>query len=61
MQVASTRESLILALKNDKNSERWEEFVNQYYDFLKFSADKVDKETGRSVFIPDGGDPDDAG
>lgn len=60
MQVASTRESLILALKNDKNSERWEEFVNQYYDFLKFSADKVDKETGRSVFIPDGVDPDDA-
>ena len=32
MQVANTRESLILALKNDKNSECWEEFVNQYSD-----------------------------
>ena len=30
MQVAKTRESLILALKNDKNSDRWEKFVNQY-------------------------------
>lgn len=60
MQVANTRESLILALKNDKNGERWEEFLNQHYDFLKFSAEQVDKETGRCVFIPDGVDPDDA-
>lgn len=57
MQVANTRESLILALKNDKNSERWEEFVNQYYDFLYFAACKVDKETGRCAFVPDGVDP----
>ena len=27
MQVANTRVSLILALKNDKNSERWEERI----------------------------------
>ena len=57
MQVASTRESLILALKNDKNSERWEEFVNQYYDFLYFAACKVDKESRRRVFTSDGVDP----
>ena len=30
MKVAYTRASLILALKSDKNSARWEEFVNQY-------------------------------
>lgn len=30
MKVADTRASLILALKNDKNSVRWEEFANQY-------------------------------
>ena len=60
MQVANTRESLILALKSDKNSERWEEFVNQYYDFLYFAACKVDKESGRRAFVPDGVDPDDA-
>ena len=29
MQVAETRASLMLALKNDKNSARWEAFVNQ--------------------------------
>ena len=29
MQVANTRVSLILALKNDKNSERWEECAIQ--------------------------------
>ena len=60
MQVANTRESLILALKNDKNSERWEEFVNQYYDFLYFAACKVDKESGRHAFVPDGVDPGEA-
>lgn len=47
MKVANTRESLVLALKNDKNSGRWEEFVNQYYDYLSYAACKVDKETGR--------------
>ena len=60
MQVAKTRESLILALKNDKNSERWEEFVNQYYDYLHYAACKVDASTGRRAFIPDGVDPDEA-
>ena len=60
MQVANTRESLILALKNDKNSERWEEFVNQYYDFLHFAACKVDKDTGHHAFVPDGVDPGEA-
>ena len=60
MQVANTRESLILALKNDKNSERWEEFVNQYYGFLYFAACKVDKESGRHAFIPEGVDPGEA-
>ena len=57
MQVANTRESLVLALKNDKNSERWEEFVNQYYDYLYFAANKVDPATGRRQFVPDGVDP----
>ena len=38
MQVADTRASLILALKNDKNSARWEEFVNQYYAYLHYAA-----------------------
>ncbi|MCQ2391256.1 MAG: hypothetical protein MJ240_07515 [Kiritimatiellae bacterium] len=60
MKVASTRDSLILALKNDKNSERWEEFVNQYWDYLYYAACKVDKETGRCAFIPDGVDPGEA-
>ena len=60
MQVANTRESLVLALKNDKNSERWEEFVNQYYDYLHYAACKVDKETGRPAFVPDGVDPGEA-
>ena len=57
MKVANTRESLVLALKNDKNSGRWEEFVNQYYDYLSYAACKVDKETGRRAFVPDGVDP----
>ena len=60
MKVANTRESLVLALKNDKNSERWEEFVNQYWDYLYYAACKVDKETGRCAFIPDGVDPGEA-
>jgi hypothetical protein len=60
MQVANTRVSLILALKNDKNSERWEEFVNQYYDYLHYAAYQVDGETGRFRFVPDGVDPDEA-
>lgn len=60
MQVANTRESLILALKNDKNSERWNEFVNQYWDYLHYAACKVDASTGRRAFIPDGVDPDEA-
>ena len=59
MQVASTRESLILALKNDKNSERWEEFVNQYYAYLRYAAFSTDKETGRFRFVPDGISPED--
>ena len=42
MKVADTRASLILALKNDKNSARWEEFVNQYYDYLHYAAYQVD-------------------
>lgn len=58
--VANTRESLILALKNDKNSERWNEFVNQYWDYLHYAACKVDASTGRRAFIPDGVDPDEA-
>ena len=53
MKVANTRESLVLALKNDKNSGRWEEFVNQYYDYLSYAACKVDKETDRLVFVDD--------
>ena len=60
MKVANTRESLVLALKNDKNSERWEEFVNQYYDYLRYAAYKVDASTGRRAFVPDGVDPDEA-
>lgn len=60
MQVENTRESLVLALKNDKNSERWEEFVNQYYDYLHYAACKVDASTGRRAFVPDGVDPDEA-
>ena len=55
-----TRESLVLALKNDKNSERWEEFVNQYYDYLHYAACKVDASTGRRAFVPEGVDPDEA-
>ena len=58
--VANTRESLILALKNDKNSERWNEFVNQYWDYLHYAACKVDASTGRRAFIPDGVNPDEA-
>ena len=58
MKVADTRASLILALKNDKNSARWEEFVNQYYDYLHYAAYQVDSETGRFRFVPDGVDPD---
>ena len=60
MKVADTRASLILALKNDKNSARWEEFVNQYYDYLHYAAYQVDSETGRFRFVPDGVDPDEA-
>lgn len=60
MQVAKTRESLILALKNDKNSSRWDEFVNQYWDYLYYAAYKTDAETGRRTFVPDGVDPVDA-
>lgn len=60
MEVANTRESLILALKNDKDSPRWEEFVNQYWDYLRYAAYSRDNETGRLRFIPDGVDPDDA-
>ena len=60
MKVADTRASLILALKNDKNSARWEEFVNQYYDYLHYAAYQVDGETGRFRFVPDGVDPDEA-
>ena len=59
MKVGNTRTSLILALKNDKNSARWEEFVNQYYDYLHYAACKVDGVTGRSVFVPDGVEIDD--
>ena len=58
--VANTRESLILAKKNDKNSERWDEFVNQYWDYLCYAAYKVDASTGRRTFVPDGVDPDEA-
>ena len=57
MQVAKTRESLILALKNDKNSERWDEFVNQYWDYLCYAAYKVDASTGRRTFVPNEIDP----
>ena len=60
MRVADTRVSLILALKNDKNSARREEFVNQYYDYLHYAAHQVDSETGRFRFVPDGVNPDDA-
>ena len=60
MEVANTRESLILALKNDKNSPRWEEFVNQYWDYLRYAAYSRDNETGRLRFVPNGVDPDDA-
>ena len=59
MKVENTRTSLILALKNDKNSARWEEFVNQYYDYLHYAACKVDGVTGRRVFVPDGVEIDD--
>ena len=59
MQVANTRVSLILALKNDKNSERWEEFVNQYYAYLHYAAFSRDEATGRYRFIPDGICPED--
>ena len=59
MQVANTRVSLILALKNDKNSERWEEFVNQYYANLHYAAFSRDEATGRYRFVPDGISPED--
>ena len=60
MQVAKTRESLILALKNDKNSDRWEKFVNQYWDYLRYAACARDNMTGRAKFVPEGVDPDEA-
>ena len=60
MKVENTKTSLILALKNDKNSPRWDEFVNQYYDYLYYAACKVDRMTGQRTFVPDGIEPEDA-